>query len=77
MHIVRMNTVDEVAALRKRIRDNGLKVSDVLREACVDASTWTRWQSGQTVPRLDNWRAIERAIDRLTPTPKKGRAMAS
>lgn len=63
MHKKRMSTSDEVEALEAKIKSRGLRVDDVLRRAGIDRSTWTRWKAGTTVPRLDNWRALEKAID--------------
>jgi len=61
-----MDTTDEIIAFEKRVNDAGLKIADVLRAAEVDRSLWTRWKSGITVPRLDNWRAVERAFETLS-----------
>lgn len=76
-----MSTIDEVVAFEAKIKSNGLRVDDVLRKAGIDRSTWTRWKAGTTVPRLDNWRSIEKALSVLSanpigPAPKKegGRA---
>jgi len=60
-----MNTQDEVLAFQERIKNLDLRVDDVLRRAGVDRSTWTRWKAGTTVPRLDTWRAMERAVEDL------------
>jgi predicted transcriptional regulator len=65
-----MDTAEEVIAFEKRVREQGLSLGDVLRMACVDRSTWTRWKSGTTTPRLDNWRAVERAADALAAAGK-------
>ncbi|WP_193336190.1 hypothetical protein [Devosia beringensis] len=60
-----MSTADEIAAFEKSVQDRGLRIADVLREATIDRSMWTRWKNGSTTPRLDNWRAVERAADLL------------
>lgn len=57
-----METADEIRALETRAQGAGLRIADVLRHAGVDRSMWTRWKNGDTVPRLDNWRAVERAL---------------
>lgn len=82
LHIGRMSTADEIREFEERANGIGIKIVDVLREAGVDRSMWTRWKGGVTVPRLDNWRAMERALETLsanpapseTPSPEKGRA---
>ena len=61
-----MNIEDEVSEVEKKLKASGLKVDDVLRLAKVDRSTWTRWKSGASIPRLDTWRSVERAILHLT-----------
>ena len=60
-----MSTIDEVLAFEAEIKNSGLRVDDVLRQAGIDRSTWTRWKAGTTVPRLDNWRSMERAVEAL------------
>lgn len=60
-----MSTADEIAAFEKSVQDRGLRIADVLRAAEIDRSMWTRWKNGSTTPRLDNWRAVERAADAL------------
>ncbi|WP_108397583.1 helix-turn-helix domain-containing protein [Devosia submarina] len=60
-----MSTADEIAAFEKSVKARDLRIADVLREAGIDRSMWTRWKSGKTTPRLDNWRAMERAADVL------------
>jgi hypothetical protein len=56
-----MSTAAEVAEFEKKVREDGLVIADVLREANIDRSMWTRWKGGDTIPRLDNWRAVEKA----------------
>jgi hypothetical protein len=60
-----MNTAEEIAAFETRVSEARIKIADVLREAGIDRSMWTRWRNGTTVPRLDNWRAVESAAERL------------
>lgn len=60
-----MSTADEVKQFEERAKAAGLNIADVLRRAEIDRSMWTRWKSGTTIPRLDNWRAVERAADEL------------
>lgn len=64
-----MSTADEITAFEKSVHDRGLRIADVLREAGIDRSMWTRWKNGSTVPRLDNWRSMERAANALGSTP--------
>lgn len=63
-----MSTADEIAAFEKSVQDRGLRIADVLKKAGIDRSMWTRWKNGTTVPRLDNWRSMERAAEALGST---------
>jgi RPA family protein len=60
-----MSTAEEILILQKRARDAGFRVADILRVSGVDRSTWTRWRNDTTSPRLDNWRAVNKAVDDL------------
>lgn len=60
-----MNAAAKIQALEARAAEHRLRMSDVLREAGIDRSMWTRWKNGTTVPRLDNWLDVEQALDRL------------
>ncbi|MGV8833269.1 MAG: hypothetical protein ACOH2N_14945 [Devosia sp.] len=60
-----MSTTDEILALERAARIAGFRVADILRAANLDRSTWTRWRNGVTSPRLDNWRAVHKAVDHL------------
>lgn len=72
LHIGGMSTADEIKQFEKRANLMGIKISDVLKEAGVDRSMWTRWKGGITIPRLDNWRAMEKALEKLsTPSPQE------
>lgn len=59
------NTSDEVREFEERAKAAGISIADVLRRAEIDRSMWTRWKNGTTIPRLDNWRAVERAAAEL------------
>jgi hypothetical protein len=60
-----MSTTDEITKFEKQVHDDGLRIAEVLRVAGVDRSMWTRWKNGSTTPRLDNWRAVEKAAAEL------------
>ena len=61
-----MSTTDEITEFEAKAVAAGVRIADVLREAGIDRSMWTRWKNGTTVPRLDNWRAVEGAFAALT-----------
>lgn len=60
-----MSTTEEILALEKAARTAGFRVADILRASGVDRSTWTRWRNGDTSPRLDNWKAVNKAVAEL------------
>lgn len=66
-----MSTNSEVIEFETKVRAAGITIADVLREAGVDRSLWTRWKNGTTTPRLDNWRSVERAAAKLMPSRRK------
>lgn len=69
-----MSTSTEISEFEKRLHKSGVKIADVLREAGIDRSMWTRWKNGSTTPRLDNWRAVEKAAHKLTPSKEQAGA---
>lgn len=71
LHGWRMSTAEEIRQFENRANLKGIKIADVLKEAGVDRSMWTRWKGGVTIPRLDNWRSMERALDKLSAPPKR------
>lgn len=66
-----MSTNSEILEFETKVRSAGITIADVLREAGVDRSLWTRWKNGTTTPRLDNWRSVERAAAKLTRGHRK------
>lgn len=66
-----MSTPDEILALEKAVRIAGFRVADILRASGVDRSTWTRWRNGVTSPRLDNWKAVNKAVAELTAASER------
>lgn len=72
-----MDTKHEIVEFEKVVRGAGLGIADVLREAGIDRSMWTRWKNGTTVPRLDNWRSMEKAFETLSAKDVPDLATAS
>lgn len=60
-----MQIVARIRAIEVGLKDAGVPLSSLFREASIDRSTWTRWRSGTTGPRLTNWLAIEAAASKL------------
>jgi hypothetical protein len=55
---------DELAELKRALKEARIPVDDVLAIAGVNRSSWTRW-GGNQVPRLDRWNDVRAAADRL------------
>jgi hypothetical protein len=60
-----MSISEQVASLEARAQAAHITIAEILREARVDRSTWTRWRNDRTSPRMDNWQAVNEAADRL------------
>ncbi|MFG1184389.1 hypothetical protein [Xanthobacter aminoxidans] len=60
-----MTIQHEIASLQARLTEFGISIGEMLAEAHIDRSMWTRWRRGATVPRLDNWYAARDAAERL------------
>ena len=68
-----MNLRSEIAKRENRIKEIGVSLDDILEEAGVDRSTWTRWKNGAIgSPKLKSWSAIDQAIAKA-----EGRAAAA
>lgn len=66
-----MSIPAEISEIVARAEKAGVRLADVLRAAEVDRSTWSRWRAGITTPRLDNWRAVNVAVDDLIRLAKE------
>jgi transcriptional regulator with XRE-family HTH domain len=53
-------TPTEITALAER---RGLKMSDVLKAAGINHSTWWRWQRGKYQPRAESVERIKKALN--------------
>ena len=61
----RMALIDEIAVIESRLAASRIPLGRLFREAEVDRSTWSRWRSGATGPRLSKWLAVKAAVERL------------
>lgn len=64
---------DELADLKRALKEARIPVDDVLAVAGVNRSSWTRW-GGNQVPRLDRWNDVKAAAERLLA--ERGHAQA-
>jgi hypothetical protein len=55
---------DDLAALKRDLKEARIPVDDVLNVAGVNRSTWTRWHNQQT-PRMDVWERVVGAAGKL------------
>lgn len=60
-----MQIAAEISEIESRLKARRITLGVVLLEAGIDRSTWTRWRSGATRPRLDTWMAVQSAASRL------------
>ena len=61
-----MDLADDIRAIESALGAQRTPLSHLLRKARIDRSTWTRWRSGKTLPRLDRWVAVQAAVAALT-----------
>jgi hypothetical protein len=59
-----MAFADELADLKRDLKEAHIPVDDVLAIAGVNRSTWTRW-GGTHTPRLDRWDDVKAAAASL------------
>lgn len=60
---------DHVLELEQRLKDGNVNIGEVLAEAQIDRSTWTRWKQGRFAPGMDKWlRVTSVAQKRLGPS---------
>ena len=60
-----MQIASQILDIETRLKAQRITLGVVLTEAGIDRSTWTRWRSGATRPRLDTWMAAQAAAQRL------------
>jgi len=56
-----MDVKAEVESMERGLRDKGIVVADVLRDAGIAASTWQRWKANGQVPLVDTWERVQEA----------------
>lgn len=59
MHMDIKQTLEDY---EKRAREQGLILDDLLKAVPMDRSTWTRWKSGDTGPRLRKWLEVQKVF---------------
>jgi len=56
-----MDVKAEVESMEAGLRERGLVVADVLRDAGIAASTWQRWKANGQIPLTDTWERVQEA----------------
>lgn len=54
-----------VSEVERVLAEKHVPLARALEAADIDRSTWTRWRSGKTQPRLDRWLLIEHFVQKL------------
>lgn len=52
--------------MHQTLEERGVPMSAFLTEAKIAQTTWWRWRSGETLPRMAKWQDVQEAFDRLT-----------
>ena len=60
-----MQVEDEIKSIEKRLAIRNVPLTVVLTVANINRSTWTRWKSGVTSPRMNTWTAAQDAVAKL------------
>jgi hypothetical protein len=60
-----MDVKAEVELMEERLRERGIPVADVLRDAGIAASSWQRWKTTGQVPLTSTWERTKDAYQRL------------
>lgn len=68
------HTRNRIIAVEQRLAERHVPVAELLRQADIFTSTWTRWKNGTTAePRAKMWRRIESALDSILAEPASER----
>ena len=60
-----MDIRQAISNIEKDLSAAGVPIAEMLRLVAIDRSTWTRWRSGRTVPRLDRWSSVQDAVSKI------------
>lgn len=66
-----MNLPEEITRMERELKEVGHSVSDLCREAGINASTWGRWKNNSFHPRMRVWVDVEAAFARLTTSKQQ------
>ncbi|UTY50447.1 hypothetical protein [Sinorhizobium fredii] len=60
-----MNIIDEIYTIERRLRLARIPLQELYRAAGINGSTWTRWRTNKTSPRLTTWTDVQRAAEKV------------
>lgn len=60
-YYLHMDWKSELLEIENLARRNGLKLDEFLAIAGINRSTWTRWKSGEYLPSMSKWTALQEA----------------
>lgn len=60
-----MTIIQDISSIERRLRLARIPLRHLFREAGINGSTWTRWRSNKTSPRLTTWNDVQRATEDL------------
>lgn len=60
-----MQIQDEIRSIEKRLAVRKVPLGVILTVANINRSTWTRWKSGATSPRMNTWSAAQDAAAKV------------
>ncbi len=55
----------QLTEIERRLRLARIPLQALFRAADINGSTWTRWRSAKTSPRLTTWTNVQRAAEDL------------
>lgn len=65
----KMKLADDLAIIEEQLREKGLTVSGLCKQAEIARSTWDRWKRGETEPNTKTWRTVQAAAFKLSTAP--------
>lgn len=60
-----MTIHSQISEIERRLRLARIPLQALFKAAGINGSTWTRWRSAKTSPRLTTWTDVQRAAEDL------------
>lgn len=55
----------QIPAMEKELREHGIPVAELCRQAGIAETTWGRWKKGVVSPTFKSWGAVSKAYQSL------------